>query len=323
MANFRAYDEIVTKFLFDTCQYPWLDNDALRALCICAIIATRRGGCIDDHEAEFIAVLTGSVAEFYIEPMLSCVGDKDIMVHYSTELAIPAGSAPPTQLPEEFHSRVKVFEIVDISQFPGYVYLVLSYLLTECIDDDKYKAVQRQRRYLQYKAYTYISGGPAVTAQFVFEKPSDGGRVTGSGLHSTGDLVYCIRCLSWPTQASDWPTRIRNYCWPDSATTDRIVRNGCDVVRVAHRRCRRDEAKRRTQCRLSFSRAEIVLLNSWIPVQQIVYHMLRAFVKTERLTDSANNSDVATLSNYNIKTLMLWACAVSYTHLTLPTKRIV
>jgi len=54
------------------------------------------------------------------------------------------------------------------------------------------------------------------------------------------------------------------------------------------------------QWRLSFSRAEVVLLNSWMPVQQIVYHMLRV------LTDSGNNSK--TLSNYHIKTLMMWAC---------------
>ena len=60
--------------------------------------------------------------------------------------------------------------------------------------------------------------------------------------------------------------------------------------------------------RLSFSRTEIVLLKSWTPVQQLVYHMLRVFVKTERLTERDNNSDAATLSNYHIKTLMLWAC---------------
>jgi len=43
--------------------------------------------------------------------------------------------------------------------------------------------------------------------------------------------------------------------------------------------------------------------------KQIVYHMLRVFVKTEALTDSAaNNSGAGTLSNYHIKTLMLWAC---------------
>ena len=63
-----------------------------------------------------------------------------------------------------------------------------------------------------------------------------------------------------------------------------------------------------SQWRLSFSRAEIVLLNSWISLQQFAYHMLRVFVKLERLTDSANNSGAATLSNYHIKTLIMWAC---------------
>ena len=45
-----------------------------------------------------------------------------------------------------------------------------------------------------------------------------------------------------------------------------------------------------------------------MPVQQIVYHLLRYFIKTERLTDCADNSGAGTLSNYHIKTLMLWAC---------------
>jgi len=80
------------------------------------------------------------------------------------------------------------------------------------------------------------------------------------------------------------------------------------VVRVAHRQCRQDEWMSKRQYRLSFSRAEIVLINSWMPVQQVVYHMLRYFIKTERLTDLADNSGAGTLSNYHIKTLMLWAC---------------
>jgi len=42
-----------------------------------------------------------------------------------------------------------------------------------------------------------------------------------------------------------------------------------------------------------------------MPVQQIVYHMLRVFVKSKLLA----NSDVSdALNNYHIKTLMLWAC---------------
>jgi len=45
-----------------------------------------------------------------------------------------------------------------------------------------------------------------------------------------------------------------------------------------------------------------------MPLQEIVYHLLRVFMKTERLTESADNSGSGTLSSYHIKTLMLWAC---------------
>ena len=74
----------------------------------------------DDEEVALIPLMSGSVAELYILPMLSCVGDYDIMYHDSDELAIPEGTAPPTHLPAEFHSRVVVFDILD-SEFPGYV----------------------------------------------------------------------------------------------------------------------------------------------------------------------------------------------------------
>ena len=122
------------------------------------------------------------------------------------------------------------------------------------------------------------------------------------------DRVLCLRCLAWPTQAADWSTRHRNYEWPDSATVDRVVSNGCDSVCVAHPKCRQHEWESKYQWRLSFSRAEIVLINSWMPLQQIVYHLLRAFLKTEQLTESDENAGSGTLSNYHIKTLMLWAC---------------
>jgi len=62
------------------------------------------------------------------------------------------------------------------------------------------------------------------------------------------------------------------------------------------------------QHRLSFSRAEIVLINSWMPVQQIVYHILRTCMKSELLANSSNNSEARVFNNYHIKTLMMWAC---------------
>jgi len=234
------------------------------------------------------------------------------MHHASNQLAIPAGYTPPTQLPGEFGSLVELYEIVDSLQFPGYVYLVKSYLLTESVDDDKYNAVQCERIVATIGSSDHGKRrqGPALVKDQTFG-PTFAASVFGISSAYTFrnvDNVFCIRCLSWPPQAADWPIRHGNHGWPDSATVDRVVNNGCDVVGVAHRQCRQDEWMSNHQCRLSYSRAEIALINSWTPDQQIVYHILRRFVKTERLTDSASSSGTGTLSNYHIKTLMLWAC---------------
>ena len=270
--------------------------------CICCALQSTKHP-YDDEEAVDIPLISGSVAEFYIEPTLQLFGDIDLMYYHSTELAIPQGHPPPTQLPDEFHNYVRLFEIVDSDLgLPGYVYLELRYLLTECSEDGKYNSVEYDdEKFLSHSTYGKFgreSHGPAYLI--------DHSRTPWLSI----DKVPSVRCLSWPTQAADWPTRHRNYDWPDSATVDRVVSDGCDVVGVAHRQCRRHicDWMIEHQWRLSFSRAEIVLINSWMPVQQIVYHMLRFFVKTERLADSTDNSEAYVISNYHIKTLMMWAC---------------
>jgi len=134
MADERVVSDIVTKFLLNTCRLcPRLTKHGVQAAVRCAEVATKHPD--DDAEVDVIPLITGSVAEFYIEPMLPLVGDIDVMAHCSNELAIPQGHPPPTQLPAEFSNYVKVLEIVD-SHLPGYVYLQLRYLLTECSDED-------------------------------------------------------------------------------------------------------------------------------------------------------------------------------------------
>jgi len=98
----------------------------------------------DDAEAVLIPLITGSVAELYIEPMLPLVGDIDVMFHSSTQLAIPRGHPPPTQLPAEFSDYVEVFEILD-SHLPGYVCLELRYVLTKRTDDGTYSYYECDR----------------------------------------------------------------------------------------------------------------------------------------------------------------------------------
>ena len=299
MSDERLVEEIVTRFLLNTCRLrPHLSISAVEAELWCAVAAAARP--YDDTEAHNIPLTTGSVAEFYIEPMLPHVGDIDVMIYRNTELAIPRGLSPPTQLPDEFHNYVQVYEIID-SHLPGYVYLQLHHLLTE-YNEGKYNAAEYDRG--MYLSNSFMYAGMAQMhgpASCVAEE-------TGTVLSI--DHVWCERCLSWPSQAADWPTRHRNYEWPDSATVNRVVNNGCDVVGVAHRQCRQDKWMGKAQHRLSFSRAEIVLINSWMPAQQIVYHMLRVFMKDERLTDSVDTSEGGKCSNYHIKTLMLWQCGI-------------
>ena len=103
----RDVEEIVTKFLLNTCRLrPQLSVPAVQAAMQCSSAAAT--GPPDDVEAHWIPLTTGSVAEFYVEPMLPHIGDVDVMYHRSTELAIPRGQSPPTQLPAEFSNSVKV-----------------------------------------------------------------------------------------------------------------------------------------------------------------------------------------------------------------------
>jgi len=112
MDDERVVEEIVTKFLLSTYRlHPQLSWPAIQAAVHCATIAAERS--TDDTETYNIPLITGSVAEFYIEPMLPHVGDIDVMLHLSTELAIPRGQSPPTQLPDEFSNYVLLYEIID------------------------------------------------------------------------------------------------------------------------------------------------------------------------------------------------------------------
>jgi len=108
MSRRGTLDEIVTTFLLNTCRLcPQIGEHATHAAAVRVELATVHP--LDDQEVDIIPLITGSCAEFYIEPMLPHIGDVDVMCHTSTLLAIPRGHPPPTQLPDEFHNYVKVY----------------------------------------------------------------------------------------------------------------------------------------------------------------------------------------------------------------------
>ena len=223
------------------------------------------------------------------------------MHHLNTELAISQGHPPPTQGYQLSFTTLLRHSIWTHWQSPE-----IRYLLTKCSNrpNDKYEHFEYDETGYNF-SHSYVAIKIAremwFMAQLCFTIAAT---CQYTVLWYRIGLPWHVRCLLWPPQAADWPTRNRNYDWPDTATLDRVVSNGCDVVGVAHRQCKKHEWMNKYQWRLPFSRAEIVLLNNWMPVQQITYHLLRDYVKIRRLTEIADNSK-----------------PVSYTHLTLPTNR--
>jgi len=122
-----------------------------------------------------------------------------MMFHDNTMLAIPRGHPPPTQLPAEFHNYVQVMEIID-SHLPGYAYLELRYLLAECSDDDNYNVVDYDRGLYAPNVGIIYSNVANTHGPALLTASPDESRVLSI------DKVRCVRCLSWPSQAADWPT---------------------------------------------------------------------------------------------------------------------
>ena len=123
------------------------------------------------------------------------------------------------------------------------MYLPLRCILTECTENGKFTNFEYyQTLLLLNSVHVYFPCN--VSAKLSIHGPALL-RDNSYRMLLSIDHVHCVRCLSWPPQAADWPTRHRNYDWPDSATVDRVVGNGCDLVGVAHRQCRQDEWKNR------------------------------------------------------------------------------
>jgi len=339
MANEDELHRCVTEFMLDTCRY----TSKMYALQSCF---TRAGGNIVERifmgESDIETFNSGSTAEFYVKPVLSCIGDFDFMHCINGAIVIPVGQTPPTKLPNHHYPVVIVYEITD-SHKPGFVYLQQSYILRKNDNGryvvDKNESIKSVPEFLSNIPTMFFPNAPeriqnvsrrkcfyndiestrllinTASHGFAYNPPVyqlHGPAVQLSSIQESCDpfdLVSCMRCPVWPPQAADWPKRSRTHSWPDPATISTVVINGCDVVKAVHPSCKQDDWMSKHQWRLSFSRAEVTLLNSWTPVQQIVYHMLRFVMKHAFLTEEYDKDpNLPKLCNYHIKTLMLWEC---------------
>jgi len=128
---------IVSDFMINTCRVrPRPNINRYNALCHVTAVANS----LDDGDYTHIVTSSGSSSEFYIEPLLSCIDDFDIMHHRNDRLAIPEGHSVPRFLPAEFHRKVTVFELIEFL-FPCYVLLRRVCKLIKCTNSENHTHV--------------------------------------------------------------------------------------------------------------------------------------------------------------------------------------
>src|SRR6218665_1774459 len=253
----------------------------------------------------------GSNVEFYIRPLLTCVDDADRLIAYTDELVF-SGEFPV--LPSDVSGLVdliKCYKIEPYDRYPGFARLKFwgemnynwkykKYEFHYAADTNNYAMVDLDSASNSYFVTTLNSmnllktiSGPAARQQ-----SADHPRFF-IGI----DFVRCVWCPQWPKEARGWLNRPRLNGWPTNDIISEVVQSGCHVVCANHRSCRDDKL----QWRFSFSLAEVILLQSWTPKQQIVYHLLRFFAKRELIQKNCRKEDEV-LCPYHLKTIMLWTC---------------
>jgi hypothetical protein len=224
----------------------------------------------------------GYAVEIYIYSLYPDVQDfPGHVIRNSSNLVISSRRQIPSMLPLAFDDTVTVYEIID-SQFPGYVELKTVGQLRKLPNEDK----------------------------FTFQpiaSPFDSHLIQCASSREYCRLVQknmSYRCLEWPAQAAEWPARRREFGWPDNSTIRHVVGCGCDLVARSPHVCDQEHELPKRTWSFAFSVAETILLNTWTPAQQIVYHVLRVVVNRE-IAQYACTGGYRIITVQHLKMLML------------------
>ena len=128
-----------------------------------------------------------------------------------------------------------------------------------------------------------------------------------SPMHSKQfDLVYYFPCSVWPPQARSWIERERPSQWPSQDTIQRIVSQGCGIVKTAHPLSSDPDF----EYRFSFSLAEVRLFETLTIDQKDCFVSFKAIVKNLVSRLNVNFENEQKITTYHLKTIFLWACEV-------------
>src|SRR6218665_269675 len=97
-------------------------------------------------EEVVVNICTGSTAELRIKPMLSCIGDADIMYHYTGDIALPMNCLD-LQIGklEGLNFTLELFIMVPLPDYPGYTKLRVGGLLSWNTQTNSYRLITREQ----------------------------------------------------------------------------------------------------------------------------------------------------------------------------------
>jgi hypothetical protein len=129
---------------------------------------------------------------------------------------------------------------------PGYVHIVEIEPVTN-------QPVELTARFVRNLFYT----SPETQRRYARGREIHGPSIeTESTTTCSMDSVYCLHMKSWPTDANEWKTRSRKFGWPSPSLVAAVIKRGCHVVPIGHRKSQH----RSSEWRLSFSVAERTLV---------------------------------------------------------------
>src|SRR6218665_1892739 len=290
-------DDSVSALIVGTCRiFPKFDTNVFESMHLLNF---------KELETCRYIIVCGSCAEFFIQPLQRCFDDIDYLV-VASDCLVFTNEKPI--LPYAVRHIAEPIECLLMEPYLDYPAFVRLRILGEVSYDWEQKTFEFTeasiREIIETNDENYSNDEDNNEEWYVSVNVGPAIRFWASNKDSeTVDMVYSMGCPMWPNQARHWPIRKRKYGWPTTAIIQEVVQNGCHVVPAKHPACRSDMY----QWRLSFSVAEIILLQSWTTVQQIVYHMLKFFAKRELTKIDCPKEDMV-LCTYHLKTLMLWSC---------------
>lgn len=120
------------------------------------------------------------------------------------------------------------------------------------------------------------------------------------------DLAVGFACGQWPLQTDDFVARCKKFGWPTKNTLENMMSSECFFAPIGSRQSRHDnDPNSDIEWRLSFVKAEQILVRAMNHCQFLCYALLKSFIK-KVVNKNAKEEEEKLLCSYYIKTAMFW-----------------